>query len=148
MCCLYNCMRDTIKTSARELFNLPVTVIYLYNWMQWHKVLAELVPIMSPHCSLLRYLLNIFLPLYHRSTMSGERMLKKLGGCYTLVLIVIIIIIIIISGCSRTKFQQDRLPLQAHNISWDTCFGVSGHHFGSNISPLCMVSASTNFMRA
>ena len=113
MCCLYNCMRDTIKTSARESFSLPV--IYLYNWMQWHKVLAELVPIMSPHCSLLRYSLNIFLPLYHRSTMSGERMLKKLGGCYTLVLIVIIIIII--SGCSRTKFQQDRLPLRAHNIS-------------------------------
>ena len=52
---------NLIKTSARESFSLPV--VYLYNWMQWHKVLAESVAITSPHCSSLRYSLNIFLPL-------------------------------------------------------------------------------------
>ena len=30
MCCLYNCMRDTIKTSARELFSLPCD---MFTWL-------------------------------------------------------------------------------------------------------------------
>ena len=93
-------MRDTNKISARESFNLPV--VYLYNWMQWHKVLAESVAITSPHCSSLKYSLNIFLPLLPFNHEWRKDVEKKLGGCYTLVLIVIILMII--SGCSRTEF--------------------------------------------